>query len=493
MQKTKKALLASALSIVVCLAMLIGSTFAWFTDSVTSGKNKIVAGNLDVALYQVKDDTETEVDENTNLFKEDTLWEPGHTEVVNLKVANEGSLALKYQLSVNIASETESTNVDGNVFKLSDYIMFALVDGNNKYDTGAEAIEAAETANPAPISEMNIEKESVLYPADAEEEPTEEYVTMIVYMPETVGNEANYRGDAVPTIDLGVSLTATQTPYEEDSFDDQYDAGAWLDANGYVRNENGLITKDGVEDTYYVFDADSLAAISENSTADRNFVGQTVILNADVNLSGVEWNPINDFYGTFDGNGHTISNLTVNSTAESAGLFGKNQYGSDSLISCTVRDLTIKDAQVTGGESTGVVFGNLSNGKIQNVRVENAEVHGGKYVGGIVGYSYNAGGAQVIGCTVTDSTIESLGSSSDTDKNGMAGGIIGMAGSVSVTIKDNTVSNCSITAVEFAGGIAGRNGTYDGVASFVNNTVSNNTLQAETTGEQYGDDWSSKI
>ncbi len=487
MQKTKKALLASALSIVVCLAMLIGSTFAWFTDSVTSGKNTIVAGNLDVELeYKKQGDTNWQkVTKETSLFDSDALWEPGHTEVVYLKVHNAGSLALKYQLSVTVDSETAGTSVLGNEIKLSNYLMFGQAEGQqNAFADRDDAISAVQTTAEK-LGDYS--KESTLLAND------EEYVALVVYMPETVGNEANYRGDAVPTIDLGVSLTATQTPYEEDSFDDQYDAGAWLDANGYVRNENGLITKDGVEDTYYVFDADSLAAISENSTADRNFVGQTVILNADVNLSGVEWNPINDFYGTFDGNGHTISNLTVNSTAESAGLFGKNQYGSDSLISCTVRDLTIKDAQVTGGESTGVVFGNLSNGKIQNVRVENAEVHGGKYVGGIVGYSYNAGGAQVIGCTVTDSTIESLGSSSDTDKNGMAGGIIGMAGSVSVTIKDNTVSNCSITAVEFAGGIAGRNGTYDGVASFVNNTVSNNTLQAATTGEQYGDDWSSKI
>ena len=47
---TKRSLIASLLSVMLCMAMLIGSTFAWFTDNVTSGKNKIVAGNLDIEL-----------------------------------------------------------------------------------------------------------------------------------------------------------------------------------------------------------------------------------------------------------------------------------------------------------------------------------------------------------------------------------------------------------------------------------------------------------
>ena len=82
-KSTKHALLASVLSIVMCFAMLIGSTFAWFTDEVKSGMNKIVAGNLDVELeYSLDGTTWTAVNETTNMFKEDALWEPGYTEVV---------------------------------------------------------------------------------------------------------------------------------------------------------------------------------------------------------------------------------------------------------------------------------------------------------------------------------------------------------------------------------------------------------------------------
>lgn len=96
-KNTKRALLASILSVVLCAAMLIGSTFAWFTDSVTSGKNKIVAGNLDVDLLYSKTmeaDSWQSVDGQTDLFSAEE-WEPGHAEVVYLKVANLGSLGAR--------------------------------------------------------------------------------------------------------------------------------------------------------------------------------------------------------------------------------------------------------------------------------------------------------------------------------------------------------------------------------------------------------------
>ena len=223
-KNTKRALLASVLSVVLCCAMLVGSTFAWFTDSVTSGKNRIVAGNLDVELYNVKDGKETPVTAETNLFLEDALWEPGHVEVINLKVANLGTLALQYKFGVNVAAENEGTNVAGDTFKLSDYIKFALIDGNNTYATREEAVAAAD-ANAVALSALAVDENGVLYPDG--KGISERYVTLVVYMPTTVGNEANYlTGTKAPTIDLGVTLVATQTPYESDSFDENYDEDA---------------------------------------------------------------------------------------------------------------------------------------------------------------------------------------------------------------------------------------------------------------------------
>ena len=112
MKITKKTLLRSLLSLLLCCTMLIGTTFAWFTDSVESGRNRIVAGNLDVELEYLDENGNWKViRENTNVFPEDALWEPGHTQIVYLKVSNLGNLALKYQLGVNIVSEKLSVNV----------------------------------------------------------------------------------------------------------------------------------------------------------------------------------------------------------------------------------------------------------------------------------------------------------------------------------------------------------------------------------------------
>ena len=228
---TKKALVASALSLVLCFSMLIGTTFAWFTDSVTSANNIITSGNLDVELYyQLEGKTTwTKVTETTNVFKEDTLWEPGHTEVVKLKVVNEGSLALKYNLGVNVASEVGSVNMAGENFLLSEFIKFAVIDGANTY-TRDEAIAAAEAEGATALKTAYNSGTTQLLVDDAattDVKENEDYVTMVVYMPTTVGNEANpAKGAATPTIKLGLNLFATQTAYEEDSFDDQYDADA---------------------------------------------------------------------------------------------------------------------------------------------------------------------------------------------------------------------------------------------------------------------------
>jgi len=101
-RRTKRTLIMSLVSMILCCAMFIGTTFAWFTDSVESANNIIVAGNLDVELeYYDTTAQEWKTVGTEPLFDEDALWEPGHTEVAYLKIKNAGSLALKYQLGIN--------------------------------------------------------------------------------------------------------------------------------------------------------------------------------------------------------------------------------------------------------------------------------------------------------------------------------------------------------------------------------------------------------
>lgn len=228
-KNTKRALYVSILSMLLCVAMLIGSTFAWFTDSVSTGLNQIVAGNLDVELEYAKPDpgadltaqTWSSVQDKTDLFAADALWEPGHTEVVYLRVSNQGTLALDYKLLAYAAKETLGTNVNGDPFKLSEHLKFAVVD--------LDATKTAFASRDAAVAAVDDSFALGTYPlaGNGVETGVSKYVALVVFMPTTVGNVANYlTGTAVPTVDLAIRLEATQAEFENDSFGNDYDADA---------------------------------------------------------------------------------------------------------------------------------------------------------------------------------------------------------------------------------------------------------------------------
>ena len=231
---TKRALLTSVMALVMCVVMLVGTTFAWFTDTASTGVNKIQAGNLKMEVtYKNAEtvnnsitDTKFEpVTKETNVFMEDAPWEPGHVEYVVLKISNAGTLALKYKLGINIASETSSTNVFNKPFKLSDYIEFAVIDGDQS-NLGRDDLVAAATAAGNHVLNVGYTNEDHLLAGATGSEKT---VTLVVWMPKSVGNEANYKvaeGITAPSIDLGISVAATQYTYEKDSFDETYDKNA---------------------------------------------------------------------------------------------------------------------------------------------------------------------------------------------------------------------------------------------------------------------------
>ena len=261
-RNTKQALVLSALSLMLCFCMLIGSTFAWFTDSVSSDRNTIVAGNLDIELDYYKNGQWTTVEGQSDIFDPAAKWEPGRTEVVYFKVHNAGNLALKYIFGINIIGETKATNVNGEIFKLSDYIMFNIVEDvnpeNSAFADREAAIDAADdgalTLQQSVVG--NIHDDSLVR-GDLEKNE-DKYIAVVLWMPgDEVGNEANTMPNTVaPSIDLGVSVIATQKMTETDSFNNNYDgsstfpttgkgsvsvASGTLDANGYdipVRGAN---------------------------------------------------------------------------------------------------------------------------------------------------------------------------------------------------------------------------------------------------------------
>ena len=132
---TKRALLTSIMALVMCVVMLVGTTFAWFTDTASTGVNKIQAGNLDVKLMYSTDMAEwKEATDQTKLFDDNALWEPGYTQVVYLKVVNAGNLALKYEagFSKNYTSN-KGKNVNGDWYRVDNYLKIGTAEVTTKF------------------------------------------------------------------------------------------------------------------------------------------------------------------------------------------------------------------------------------------------------------------------------------------------------------------------------------------------------------------------
>ena len=153
------------------------------------------------------------------------------TEVAYLRLKNAGSLSLKYQFGINILSETDGVNAAGKSFKLSDHIMFGVVDIEVDENEAPVAFETREEA----ISEIEVSKKiSAGYTrANAMDAGEELYMALVVYMPTTIGNEANHDGKRVPQIELGMNVIAMQMTSERDSFDEFYDDLAIFTDGGY--------------------------------------------------------------------------------------------------------------------------------------------------------------------------------------------------------------------------------------------------------------------
>ena len=209
-RSTKKALAMSMLSLVLCFAMLAGTTYAWFTDSVTSSANKIVAGTLKIDLELLETDgTWTSIKTDPKPIFDYDKWEPGYTAVRILKIENEGTLALKWK-AMFVSSESLSALadvIDVYVLPSATALVYPTsLDGYTRVGTVAEFVNTIEeTTN------------GVLAASESA------YLGIALVMQETAGNE--YQG-----LDLGgafdIQIAATQMTAEPDSFDNQYDADA---------------------------------------------------------------------------------------------------------------------------------------------------------------------------------------------------------------------------------------------------------------------------
>ena len=230
MKNMRKVLVSSLIMILTCCLFFAGTTFAWFSDSVTSNNNVITAGTLDIELEASYDgSTWFDVNEDTEILSASDLWEPGFTKVVYFKVKNNGSLDLKYSFNVSIVMENSATNVYGEEFKLSDYLKYGSASALEELEvlSGRAAYVAACENQLAPANSLTPNGAVKLEAAEAH------YGWLAITMPTSVGNEANTMpGTAAPSLQVGFNLVASQVNSEEDSFGPDYDA----DANGGEAN-----------------------------------------------------------------------------------------------------------------------------------------------------------------------------------------------------------------------------------------------------------------
>ena len=275
-KNSRRALLSSAIALLLCVSMLVGSTFAWFTDEVTSTGNIIKSGTLDVEMLWA-DGTkavpaeEGWTDASTGAIFNYDKWEPGYTEVRHVKIANVGTLALKYALNIIPTGE---------VSDLADVIDVYCVDPATQIaDRTALKDEDKLGTLTDVLAGMTVYGIGEL---KAGEELT---VTLALKMQETAGND--YQDKSIGS-DFAVQLMATQLTYEKDSFGPDYDEDAVATSvvvaseeelvEALAKAENGAVigikgnvtwtTGAGIGSTPFVTNAETitLVGVGEDST-----------------------------------------------------------------------------------------------------------------------------------------------------------------------------------------------------------------------------------
>ncbi len=282
---TKRAFLISVLSILLCMSMLAGSTFAWFTDIATTGVNNIQAGKLDIALEMLVDGVWVNAEGKTLDFikaecaeDEEILWEPGCTyQLPTLRIVNNGDLHLKYMLVI--------TGIAGDE-KLNEVIEWTY----GAYTVGSEYVALAPNA-------------------------ASEEIIIQGHMKEEAGNE--YQGLSIE----GISITvfATQLNEESDSFGPNYDENAptlfmigetryetlaeaiaaandgdtiafsgviTLPTDGTLKNRT--LTFQAIDESISVIDMKNVATGQSTSGANLTFKGVELVFDNTANYKGIQ-------------------------------------------------------------------------------------------------------------------------------------------------------------------------------------------------------------
>ena len=420
----KKALLSSFLTIALCLSLIVGSTFALFTSQ-SELNVAVTSGNVNVVATILTDSLATSslgVDQTAGKFANGGTADfegaklvldkitPGDKASFTILMENNSDVTVQYRVK---------WEVDGELYDA----LVATADGtaiaNGKSDWAVW--EAPET--------------------DAEKVKT---LAIAVELPEEIGNE--YQGK---NANIAFTVEAVQGNADVSAFDVSTWDGKTADTAWY----------DPAETEFVLDDAAQVAGLADLVDSGESFEGKTITLESNMDLYAEDenGNPIcfdpigsyrNDqaFKGTFDGNGHTISNLNQNTWALNNGYYygdlGMGFFGK--VEDAHIKDLKIDGASISGESGLcGVVAGAAYGDTIfENITVSNSDCADYQYyAGGIVGWA--SGNQQYINCNV-DASNQIAAQWGDFD-NSIGGVIGGCGGSSQILLKDCTVA-CRIDA-----------------------------------------------
>lgn len=200
------ALILSLVALVVWAILGTGASLAWFSDTSPEINNIFHFAEFDLVVsHQLTDGKWEEVDSQTKIFNEEALYEPGYVQVVYLKIENKGDREFEFYTAVNVNDCSVAANVFGQQFLLQDYLKFGVVTADTEQEMKDSAPDRQTAVEIADMPLHNYDTTTaILAPGETS------YLALIVRMPEEVDNVANYRGNDIPKVELGITVKADQ-------------------------------------------------------------------------------------------------------------------------------------------------------------------------------------------------------------------------------------------------------------------------------------------
>lgn len=203
----KIALALSLCALIVWGVLGAGTSLAWFTDTTPEINNIFHFADFELEVsHRLTDGKWERIDGKTDIFDKEALYEPGYVQVVYLKVENKGSVPFRFNTAVNVNGYIVATNVFGQEFMLQDYLKFGVTTADSE-----DAMKNSVPTREAAVKIANMPLHNYYETGGFELTPgATKYIALIVRMPEEVSNIANYRGDDVPKVELGITVKADQ-------------------------------------------------------------------------------------------------------------------------------------------------------------------------------------------------------------------------------------------------------------------------------------------